>query len=70
MTDDRMLESVRAKLDEHKGSWPAIAAATKVGYFTISKIATGTTTKPHERTVIALDDYFRKLEAKAKRQAR
>jgi len=70
MIDQDLLQRVKDRLEAAKGNLPLIAAATDVSYFTILNIMSGRTENPHRRTVAALDEYFRKQEAKAKRQAR
>lgn len=64
------LQYVVSELGRRKGSWPAISAATKVPYFTISKIASGTTDDPRFSTVDKLARYFRDTSSSHSQAAR
>lgn len=58
-----LLGYVRTRLNDVKGEWPGISAATEVPYDTITKIAQGTTKDPRVSSVQRLANYFREREA-------
>lgn len=49
---------VMEQLRRRKGEWPEISRASEVPYFTISKMAAGTTRNPRVNTVQRLANYF------------
>ncbi|ULL07795.1 hypothetical protein JNO42_12510 [Pseudomonas putida] len=46
------------QLNLRKGDWPEISRASEVPYFTITKMAAGTTRNPRVNTVQRLANYF------------
>lgn len=52
-----------AKLQEDRGSYPAISAATGIKYTTLTKIAAGHVKKPYGRTLKALAAYYGRPQA-------
>lgn len=49
---------VLSQLELRKGDWPEISKASGVPYFTISKMASRTTSDPRISTVQKLANYF------------
>lgn len=58
MTTSDLLGYVRAELKRRRGEWQAIADASGVPYFTLAKIAAGTTQNPRWRTLERLLEHF------------
>jgi len=52
------MESLRARLDEARGRWPAIAEDTGVDYATVARIARGDTPHPRIDTVERLERWL------------
>lgn len=67
MNDERMLDYVKERLPapSEKAELEKIAAAAKVNFHTLLKIANGETEDPRVSTVQTLYDYFKALEARA-----
>jgi transcriptional regulator with XRE-family HTH domain len=58
-----LLQTTRALLDAHRGSWPAISAQTRVSYSWLSKFARGEAANPTFQRVQRLHDHLQSLEA-------
>lgn len=59
MSEQSILIFVVSELKRRTGSWPEIASATQVPYFTIAKIASGKTKDPGVTKVETLANYFK-----------
>ncbi|MFS1525257.1 hypothetical protein ACL7TT_14295 [Microbulbifer sp. 2304DJ12-6] len=55
-TGGDLLEKVRAQLRERRGQWKEISERSGVPYFTLIKIANGTTENPRWRTLARLSE--------------
>lgn len=53
-----LLPAVISALNECRGTWPEICAATGVNYSTLQKIVQGQVTNPGVNTVERLHDYL------------
>lgn len=60
-----MHDYVLAKLEAHKGHWPAIAQAAGVPYRTVQKIAQRLIADPGVGHIQKLHDHFRAQESEA-----
>lgn len=58
MASNDILEYVREQLKARRGEWQSIASASGVPYFTLSKIASGTTKNPRWKTLQSLAQHF------------
>ena len=58
MKNENLLSRIRDELNDRKGQWQVISASADVPYFTLSKIANGTTKNPRWQTVEKLADHL------------
>lgn len=56
---DQALCRVLTSLENSRGRWPAIAEATGISYFTLTKIAQRTIDRPCVEHIQQLVDFFR-----------
>ena len=63
--EESILAFVKRRLEESRGYWPQISAATGVPYFTITNIIQGKVEDPRVSTVQRLVDYFRARDVEA-----
>tara|TARA_R110000868_G_scaffold142759_12_gene360247 strand:- start:722 stop:931 length:210 start_codon:yes stop_codon:yes gene_type:complete len=57
--EENMLVYVRGRLENARGTWPAISKHTGVPYFTITNLVQGKVDDPRLSTIQPLIDYFR-----------
>lgn len=67
--DTDILEFLKAELEAARGTWPEIAKATGVPYFTITNLIQGKVEDPRLSTVQPLVDYFQSLPKARKPKA-